>query len=124
LNYSLPLLRFRLGYGMYARWSTFAIGMGLALAPLLVGYQEVGPVLHDVAIGLLVCILTLAALETPALRFLIPLPAAWLVWTGRLSGDPGAGLAEVAAGALLVVAALVPRARIRFAERGRAGARV
>ncbi len=108
---------------MYARWSTFAIGMGLVLAPLAVGYQEIGPVLHDVAFGLLVCILTLAALETPALRFLVALPAAWLVWTGRLSTDPGAGVAELAAGALLVVAALVPRARVRFPERDRAGVR-
>ena len=108
---------------MYARWSTFAIGIGLLLAPLVIGYQEIGPVLHDVALGLLVCILTLAALEMPAMRFLISLPAAWLVWTGRLSPDPGAGRAEITAGALLVVAALVPRARLRFAERGRAGAR-
>jgi hypothetical protein len=108
---------------MYARWSSFAIGMGLVLAPLVFGYREIGPVLHDVAVGLLVCILTLAALETPALRFLVALPAVWLVWTGRLSSDPGAGLAEIAAGALLVVAALVPRARVRIAERGRAGMR-
>ncbi len=108
---------------MYARWSTFAIGLGLVLAPLLIGYQDIGPVLHDVAFGLLVCILTLAALENPSLRFLIPIPAAWLVWTGRLSSDPGAGLVELAAGALLVVAALVPRARVRFPERDRAGVR-
>ena len=107
---------------MYARWSTFAIGIGLVLAPLVIGYQEIGPVLHDVALGLLACILTLAALETPAMRFLISLPAVWLVWTGRLSSDPGAGLAEIAAGALLVVATLVPRARVRFAERGHARA--
>jgi len=109
---------------MYARWGTFAIGMGLVLAPLVVGYQEIGPILHDVAIGLVVCILALAALETPALRFLNALPAAWLVWTGRLSNHAGAGLAEIVGGALLVVAALVPRARVRFgAERVRAGLR-
>jgi hypothetical protein len=108
---------------MYGRWGTFAIGMGLVLAPLVVGYREIGPVLHDVAIGLLVCVVTLAALETPALRFLNALPAAWLVWTGRQSTDSVAGLAEIIGGALLIVAALVPRARVRFAERGRAGMR-
>jgi hypothetical protein len=97
---------------MYARWGTFAIGMGLVLAPLLLGYQQIGPIFHDVAIGLLVCVLTLAALETPSLRFLIALPAVWLVWTGRLAGDPAVMLAEVVGGAFLVVAALVPRARI------------
>ncbi len=109
---------------MYGRWATFAIGMGLVFAPLAVGYQEIGPILHDVAIGLVVCILALAALETPALRFLNALPAAWLIWTGRLSADPGAGLAEIIGGALLVGAALLPRARVRFgAERDRAGMR-
>ncbi len=109
---------------MYGRWGTFAIGMGLVLAPLAVGYHQIGPILHDVAIGLAVCVLALAALETPALRFLNALPAAWLVWTGRLSTDAVAGLAEIVGGALLVGAALLPRARVRLgAERGRAGMR-
>ncbi len=109
---------------MIGRWGTFAIGMGLVLAPLAVGYREIGPILHDVSIGLVVCILALAALETPALRFLNALPAAWLIWTGRLSVDGGAGMAEILGGALLVAAALLPRARVRFgAERDRAGMR-
>ncbi len=109
---------------MYGRWGTFAIGMGLVLAPLVLGYQEIVPILHDVAIGLVVCILALAALEAPSLRFLNALPAAWLIWTGHLSRDGGAGLAEIAGGALLVAAALLPRARVRFgAERDRAGMR-
>lgn len=109
---------------MFARWGTFAVGMGLILAPLVLGYREVGPTVHDVAIGLVVCILALAALENPALRFLSALPAVWLVWTGRLSTDPGAGLTEVIGGALLVVATLVPRARLPLGgERDRAGIR-
>jgi hypothetical protein len=108
---------------MLGRWGTFAIGMGLVLAPLVVGYREIGPILHDVAVGLLVCILTLAALEMPALRFVSALPAAWLVFTGRTSADARAGLAEIAAGALLLLAALVPRARVRLGERHRAGMR-
>lgn len=108
---------------MYGRWGTFAVGMGLVLAPLAFGYSDIGAILHDVAIGLVICILTLAALETPALRFLNALPAAWLVWTGRLSGDPTAGRTELVCGVLLVVAALVPRARLRLAERGGAGIR-
>jgi len=108
---------------MFGRWGSFAIGMGLVLAPLVVGYREIGPILHDVAIGLVVCILALAALETPALRFLNALPAAWLVWTGRLGAGASAGVVEIVGGALLVVSALVPRARVRFAERDRAGMR-
>lgn len=109
---------------MYARWSTFAIGMGLVLGPMVVGYQQVGPVLQDVAIGCVVCILTLAALENPSLRFLNALPAAWLVWTGSLAADAVAQLAEVVCGALLVIAVLVPRARLRLAaERDGAGIR-
>ncbi len=109
---------------MYARWGTFAVGMGLVLAPLLLGYHEVGPILHDVTMGVLACVLTLAALELPALRFLNLLPAAWLVWTGHRADDPAATQAEMALGVLLLVAALVPRARVAprlsAAERERA----
>ncbi len=36
---------------------------------------------------------------------------------------PFVGVVEIVGGALLVVAALVPRARVRFAERDRAGMR-
>jgi hypothetical protein len=111
---------------MYARWGTFVVGMGLVLAPLLLGYQEVGSILHDVTMGVLACVLTLAALELPALRFLNLLPAAWLAWTGH-AGEGIAAQAELVGGVLLVVAALVPRARIapRLAagERARAGMR-
>lgn len=116
---------------MYARWGTFAVGLGLVLAPLLLGYQEVGPILHDVTMGVLACVLTLAALDLPALRFLNLLPAAWLVWTGHGAADPAAARAEWVGGLLLLAAAMVPRARAvprlaagaSAAERQRAGAR-
>ena len=107
---------------MYARWGTFAIGVGLVLAPLLVGYQEVGAILHDIALGLLACVLTLAALETPALRFVQLLPAAWLLFTGWRTGDPAISRAEVLAGALLFATSLLPRGRL-VPRLGRAGAR-
>lgn len=108
---------------MYGRWGTFAVGLGLVLAPLAIGYQQIFPTLHDVAIGLLICILALAALEVPALRFLNALPAVWLVWAGRTAEDPSARLIEVIGGALLVAAALLPRARVVVAERDRAAER-
>lgn len=112
---------------MWARWGTFAVGMGLVLAPLAIGYAEVGPTLLDIAAGLLACILALAALDAPGLRFLNLLPAAWLLWTGQDAPADGAGLAEVAAALLLLGLAFVPRARLpsrlAAAERGRAGSR-
>jgi hypothetical protein len=99
-------------YGTYARWGTFAVGMSLVLTPLALGYSQVGLVLHEVALGLLACVLALAALESPALRFLNLLPSAWLAWTGLESADPKARVAEVLASALLLAFALVPRARL------------
>jgi hypothetical protein len=107
---------------MLARWGTFSVGLGLIFAPLVFAYPEIGPILHDVAIGMVVCILALAALENPSLRFLSALPAAWLIWIGRLAGGAGAGLVEIAGGALLVASLLLPRARLG-SERGRAGSR-
>jgi hypothetical protein len=97
---------------MYARWGTFAVGMGLMLAPLLLGYQDVAAILHDVAMGLVVCIATLAALEWPPARFGLALPAAWLVWSGRGSADPAAAVAEVVAGAVLLALAAFPSGRL------------
>ncbi len=102
--------------------------MGLVLAPLVIGYAEVGPTLLDISAGLLACVLALAALDAPALRFLNLLPAAWLLWTGHEASAAGAALAEVAAGLLLLGLAFVPRARLpsrrlAAAEHGRAGIR-
>jgi hypothetical protein len=113
---------------MAARWGSFATGLALMLAPLLLGYDSAGAVLHDVAMGLLVCIGTLAALEWPRARFAMGAPALWLVAAGRTSGDGAAAAAEVTAGSLLLALALVPSARrsprrATLATGGRAGAR-
>jgi hypothetical protein len=97
---------------MYARWGTFGVGMGLMLAPLLLGYHLVADILTDVALGLVVCIATLAALEWPPARFGLALPAAWLVWSGRGDADPAAAVAEVAAGAVLLLLTAFPSARL------------
>ncbi len=112
---------------MYARWTTFALGLWLMLAPLVLGYGAVAPILHDVAVGLLVCILTLAALEWPAARFALGAPAIWLVVASRLAGDRAAAATELTTGGLLLVLALVPSARLvprLRPPRGRAGMRV
>jgi hypothetical protein len=97
---------------MYARWASFGLGLWLMLAPLLLGYGAVAPILHDVALGLLVCILTLAALEWPAARFVLAAPALWLVVASRSAGDDAAAAAEVVTGVLLAALALVPSARL------------
>jgi hypothetical protein len=96
---------------MPARWGSFAIGMGLVLAPLVLDYPSAGAVLHDVAVGMLVCIATLAALEWPRARFALAAPAVWLVASGRTSADGVAAATEVTAGGLLLALALVPSSR-------------
>lgn len=96
---------------MPARWASFAVGLGLLLAPLVLGYGDAGAILHDVAVGLLVCIGALAALEWPRARFLLAAPALWLVHAGRGAEDVRAATAELGAAALLVVLALFPGGR-------------
>lgn len=110
---------------MYARWASFAVGLWLMLAPLVLGYGSVGPILHDVAMGLLVCIATLAALEWPRARFALAGPALWLVVSSRGATDGAAAAAELSAGGLLVLLVLVPSARLVPGPppAGRAGAR-
>jgi hypothetical protein len=114
-------------YATSTRWGTFGVGMGLVLAPLVLGYAEVGQTLHEVALGLLACVLALAALETPALRFLNLLPSAWLAWSGQQSNVPLVGTVEMVAGALLLAFALAPRVRpaprLPTVARNRAGMR-
>src|SRR5690349_3131706 len=41
---------------MGARWGSFALGLWLVFAPLLLGYPSAVAVLHDVALGLLVAV--------------------------------------------------------------------
>jgi hypothetical protein len=96
---------------MPARWSSFSIGLALMLAPLVLGYRSAGGILHDVAMGLLVSIATLAALEWPRARFAMAPPALWLLEVGRGSADPRARAAEITAGALLLALTLVPSSR-------------
>ncbi len=105
---------------MYARWASFAIGLALMLAPLVLGYGSVARILHDVAMGALVCIATLSALEWPLARLVVVAPAVWLLLAGRAAPEAGAAVAELASGVLLLVLAAVPSAP--FARR-RAGAR-
>ena len=111
---------------MYARWISFAIGLALMLAPLALGYGSVARILHDVAMGVLVCVATLAALEWPLARFVLAAPAIWLLLAGRGSPDLAAAVAEIGAGVLLLVLAAVPSARFAppaLPRRPRASAR-
>jgi hypothetical protein len=96
---------------MPARWGSFAIGLALILAPLVLGYRTAGAILHDVAMGLLVAIGALAALEWPRARFAMALPALWLWQAGRRTEDAHAAAAELVAGTLLLALCLVPSGR-------------
>lgn len=97
---------------MRARWATFGVGVGLMLAPVVLGYDGVGPILHDVAMGVLVCIATLAALERPRARFVVGAPAVWLLVAGRGATQPAVASVELGAGAILLVLAIFPSARL------------
>ena len=98
---------------MRARWASFAIGFWLIVAPLVLGHREVAAVLHDVALGLLVCVGALAAMEWPHARFAVAAPGAWLIIAGRTLGWGSAVTAanELAAGAAIILLALVPQGR-------------
>jgi hypothetical protein len=97
---------------MRARWATFGVGIGLMLAPLVLGYDEVAPILHDVAAGVIVCIATLVALERPRARFVLGAPAGWLLLAGREATSPAVAAVELASGALLLVLSVFPSARL------------
>jgi hypothetical protein len=96
---------------MYARWVSFGIGLAVMLAPLAVGYHAPGPILQDVGIGLLACIATLAALEWPAFRFALALPASWLLLSGRGADRLAVAVIEISSGTALLLLAGVPSAR-------------
>jgi hypothetical protein len=105
---------------MMARWASFAVGLWLLLAPLVLGHEEVAPVLHDVALGLLVCVGTLAALEWPVARLGQLVPALWLVAAPRVLAFESTTVTanQVASGAVLAVLALVPGGRLAQRPRG------
>ncbi len=109
---------------MYARWGSFAVGLGLMLAPVALGYRSPGVILHDVALGLFACVATLAALEWPPARVVLALPAAWLVYAARGRDETAAAVVAATAGALLLVLCAIPSApRLRARGRADAGAR-
>lgn len=91
------------------------------------GLRLGGPILHDVAMGMLVCVATLAALEWPRARFALAAPALWLLVAGRAAPERQAAAAELLAGALLLLLSAVPSARLGSLPpvegRGDAGAR-
>lgn len=88
------------------------MGLALMLAPLVLGYRSVAPILHDVAMGLLVCIATLAAIEWPRARFALAAPGIWLVAFAPFAPERGATVADLVAGSLLLVLAPIPGARL------------
>jgi hypothetical protein len=99
---------------MRARWISFGVGVWLLLAPLVLGYASVTAVLHDVALGLLVCVGTLAALEFPVARLAVALPGLWLVATGSLRVFEAALVStnELVTGIAILALSLVPSARL------------
>jgi hypothetical protein len=103
---------------MRARWATFAVGLWLMLAPLVLGYPTVTAVLHDVALGLLLCVGTLAALEWPLLRFTLAAPAVWLLAAGDALGWGSRAVTanELASGLVVLLLALVPSGRVGVAR--------
>jgi hypothetical protein len=96
---------------MPARWGSFGIGLALLLAPVVLGYRAAGAILQDVAMGMLVSVGALAALEWPRARFAMTLPALWLLLAGRGTEDRHAAAAELVAGTLLLALSLVPSGR-------------
>ncbi|GEJ56732.1 hypothetical protein AMYX_14730 [Anaeromyxobacter diazotrophicus] len=103
---------------MRARWATFAVGLWLMLAPLVLGYPTVAAVLHDVALGLLVSVGTLAALEWPLVRFALAAPAIWLLAAADALGFGSRTVTanELASGVAVLLLALVPSGKVAEAR--------
>jgi hypothetical protein len=103
---------------MLARWTSLAIGLWLIFSPLLLGYQTVAPIVHDVLLGLLASVSALAALERPALRFTAGLPGLWLVLAPSIFAwqDRQASLTELASGFALLALAWVPGGNPKLAS--------
>ena len=104
---------------MRARWASFAVGLWLVLAPVALGYGEVGTVLHDVTFGLLVSVGALASLEWPAVRFALAAPAGWLVVSrSTLALEPAVAANHLACGLALLALTLVPSGKLALAREG------
>jgi len=98
---------------MRARWFSFGVGLWLLVAPLVLGYRTPGPVLHDVTLGLVVCVGALAALERPVLRLLLALPALWLMAASEaIAWGRAAASNELACGLAVLLLALVPGSKV------------
>jgi hypothetical protein len=99
---------------MVARWSSFAAGLWLMFAPLVLGHATAVAVLHDVALGLLVCVASLAALEWPAARYTLLAPATWLLSAPRAMAwqQPAVEANQVVVGVAVAVLAVVPSGRL------------
>jgi hypothetical protein len=100
------------------RWASFATGLWLILAPLVLGYTSVAAVLHEVALGLLVCVATLAALEWPPARFASLGPAAWLLAAPEIMAWSGAAVREneIVSGLVVLALTLVPSGKLTSAR--------
>jgi hypothetical protein len=84
--------------------------MWLLLAPLVLGYGAVAPILQGVAVGTLVCVATLAALDWPRARFGLAGLALWIALDARSTSDPAAAAASLVSGVALFALSLVPSA--------------
>lgn len=103
---------------MRARWASFGVGVWLIFAPLVLGYPTALAVLHEVALGLLVCVATLAALEWPAARIALAAAAGWLLLASDAI-DWGSSLVaanELASGIAVLALALVPGGKLAGAR--------
>jgi hypothetical protein len=102
---------------MRARWFSFAVGLWLVFAPLALGYRTPWSVLHDVTLGLVICVGALAALEWPLARLLLALPALWLL---AASAELDFGLAvasnELACGLTVLALTLLPMSKVAGAR--------
>jgi hypothetical protein len=98
---------------MRARWASFAVGLWLILAPLALGYPSVASVLHDIALGLLVSVGALAAMEWPAARITLVVPGLWLLaaWDAIDWGSSTVAANELACGVAIPALALVPSSK-------------
>ncbi len=95
---------------MRARWVSFTVGLWLIMAPLVLGYPTAASVLHEIALGLLVCIGALAAMEWPIARVGLVVPALWLLaaWDALDWGSRTVALNELACGLATLALAFVP----------------